>query len=195
MRRFQSLLGILFLAVLFAFGCSRKVTRVSPDQTIDLSGRWNDSDDRKVAQGMIDHVLSAHWIQEFERTHNRKPVVIVGSFKNKTAEHINPDVFIGAVEDEFINSGKVRVVQNNEFREKLRQERAEQQEFASKETAKKWGRELGADFMMFGQINSVTDEYKKEKVVSYTVSLELDDLETNEKVWRNSETIKKYINN
>ncbi|BDD09001.1 hypothetical protein FUAX_14330 [Fulvitalea axinellae] len=185
---------VFVLLVVAVSSCSRHtVTRVSPDQQIDLSGRWNDSDDRKVAESMIADVMNRPWVTNFESVHKRKPVVIVGYVKNKTDEHINPDPFITAIEQEFINSGRVRVVQNSEFREKLREERAQQQEFASKETAKKWGRELGADFMMFGKISSVLDEYGKRKVKAYTVTLELDDLETNEKVWLNNKTIKKYI--
>jgi len=87
------------------------------------------------------------------------------------------------------------LVQNAEFREKLRQERADQQEFASKETAKKWGRELGADYMLFGTINSIIDQYNKKKVIFYKVNLELTDMETNEIVWLGDKEIKKFIKN
>ena len=99
------------------------------------------------------------------------------------------------MEREFINSGMVRVVQNSVFREKLREERAEQGEFASPETQAQWGKELGADFMLFGVINSTTDSYKKEKVVNYKVNLVLANVETNEKVWIGDKEIKKYIKN
>ena len=75
------------------------------------------------------------------------------------------------------------MVSNSEFREKLREERADQNEFSSPETAKKWGKELGADFMLFGVMTSITDSYGKKKVVSYKVNLELANLQTNEKVW------------
>ena len=77
----------------------------------------------------------------------------------------------------------------------MREERADQNEFASPETAKRWGKELGADFMLFGVITSITDSYKKEKVVYYQVNLELANLETNEKVWIGEKKIKKYIKN
>ncbi|MCG8477066.1 MAG: penicillin-binding protein activator LpoB [Cytophagales bacterium] len=190
---------INFLALLFGimvFGCSRHtVTRLNPSQQIDLSGRWNDSDDQMVAESMIGDVLNRPWVARFQAAHKRRPVVIVGFVKNKTDQHIESDVFVTSLEEEFIRSGSVRVVQNSEFREKLRQERAQQQDYSSKETAKKFGKELGADFMLFGKINSVKDEYGKKKVIAYTVSLELDDIETNEKVWLNKKTIKKFIEN
>ena len=89
----------------------------------------------------------------------------------------------------------VRVVQNSTFREKLRTERADQQQFASPDTQKKWGKELGADYMLFGTINSIVDQYNKKKTQFYKVNLELADLETNEIVWLGDKEIKKFIQN
>ena len=45
----------LVLMVTITFGCApkRQVQRVETDQTIDLSGRWNDSDSRSVSEEMI----------------------------------------------------------------------------------------------------------------------------------------------
>lgn len=188
-------LVLITLIALVASSCSRSVTRVSPDQQIDLSGRWNDTDSKLVAEEMIKDVLNRPWRNDFFSAFNKKPVVIVGIVSNKSSEHIESETFIKDIEREFINSGMVRVVQNSVFREKMREERAEQGEFASPETQARWGKELGADFMMFGVITSITDSYKKEKTVEYKVNLELANMETNEKVWIGDKEIKKYIKN
>ena len=187
---------LLFLVVCFVSACAKRtVTRVSPDQQIDLSGRWNDSDSKQVSAAMIQDVLARPWREDFVRAKNTKPVVIVGVVSNKSHEHISSDAFIKDLEREFINSGTVRVVSNAVFREKMREERAAQQDFSSPETQKKFGKELGADFMLFGTINSIVDSYKKEKVTFYKVNLELSHLETNEKVWIGDKEIKKYVKN
>lgn len=189
-------LSIVLIAIMISVtSCKRTVTRVSPDQQIDLSGRWNDSDSKMVAEEMTKDVLNRPWREDFASAMGRKPVVIVGMVQNKSTEHIESETFIKDMEREFVNSGMVRVVQNSVFREKLREERAEQGEFASPETQAQWGKELGADFMMFGVITSITDSYKKEKVVNYKVNLELVNIETNEKVWIGDKEIKKYIKN
>lgn len=188
-------LSMLILAVIVLASCNRQVTRINPDQQVDLSGRWNDTDSKLVAEEMIQDVTGRPWHNNFKIENDRKPVVIVGYVQNKSSEHIESETFIKDIEREFINSGFVRVVSNSDFREKLRQERAEQGEFASPETQAKWGKELGADFMMFGVITAVTDSYKKEKVVNYKVNLELVSIETNEKVWLGDKEIKKYIKN
>lgn len=188
-------ISLIIVAVAALFSCSRQVTRLNPDQQVDLSGRWNDTDSKLVAEEMIKDVTGRPWHSNFKIENDRKPVVIVGYVQNKSTEHIEAETFIKDIEREFINSGFVRVVSNSEFREKLREERAEQGEFASPETQAKWGKELGADFMMFGVITAITDSYKKEKVVSYKINLELTDIETNEKVWLGDKEIKKYIKN
>ena len=194
-------LRLLKLTVVFAIGivmlssCGRSVQRINPAQQTDLSGRWNDTDSRQVAQAMISDVMARTWYGDFKKAKGRKPVIIIGIVQNKTSEHIEPETFIKDMEREFINTGNVRVVENSLFREKLREERGQQGEFASVETQAKWGKELGADFMMFGVINATVDSYKKEKVVAYKVNLELASIETTEKVWIGDKEIKKYIKN
>lgn len=183
----------LLIIVILASCSSHKVERVSPDEQIDLSGRWNDTDSRLIAEAMVEQVLNQNWIENFKSTHNAQPVVVVGLILNKSHEHIDATTFIKDIEREFIKSGRVRVVTAGEKREELRRERAGQQEFASPETAKSWGRELGADFMMNGDISSIVDTYKKERVNFYKINLELANLETNELVWIGDKEIKKYV--
>ncbi|MDB5273602.1 MAG: penicillin-binding protein activator LpoB [Chitinophagaceae bacterium] len=185
----------LFVVIAIALACTRTVTRVDEDKTIDLSGRWNDTDSRLVAEEMSKDMLNRPWRSDFETAKGKKPTFIVGIITNKSSEHIEPETFIKDLERECINTGLVRVVQNSELREKIRTERADQQQFASAETTKKWGRELGADYMLFGTINSIVDTYNKKQVTYYQVNLELADLETNELVWIGEKKIKKYIVN
>ena len=183
-----------FLLILLSGCASHKVERVETDEVIDLSGRWNDTDSRLVAEDMVNQVLSAAWITNYTNDNEgKKPVVIVGLVYNKSHEHINSGTFVKDVERAFINSGKVRLVQAGDKREELRKERAAQQEFATMETAKAWGQELGADFMLNGDINSIVDTYKKKSVVFYQVNLELTNLETNEVIWIGDKKLKKYI--
>ena len=192
MKKAAYLLSLIVITFVLT-DCTRKVSRISPDKQTDLSGRWNDTDSRLVAEEMKEDALNRPWREEFVKQNDKKPTVIVGQIKNKTSEHIEPEIFIKDIEKEFINSGLVRVVQHGEFREKMREERADQQKYASPETMKKWGRELGADFMMFGSINSSTDQYRDKKTVFYQVNLELANLETNEIVWIGEKEIKKFI--
>ena len=187
----------LALTLIFTGACQTKqVTRVSPDEQIDLSGRWNDTDSRLTAEAMIKQSLSEPWLENFNRSDNgSKPVVICGFVSNMSHEHIDAETFVKDLEKAFVNSQLVRLVQGGEKREQIRTERADQQDFASAETVKAWGREIGADFMLQGTINSIVDTEGKERVNFYQVNLELTDIETNEVVWIGDKKIKKYIKN
>ncbi len=189
-------LMILTIIIVFA-ACktTRTVERVDTREVIDLSGRWNDTDSRLVAEEMVKDALGRPWREiHLQQTGNR-PRIIVGTVLNRTSEHISAETFINDIERELLNSGRVLLAQGKEAREELRKERGDQQEFASLETAKRWGREKGADYMLQGSINSIVDQYNKQKVVLYQVDLKLTDLETNEIVWIGQKKIKKYIEN
>ncbi|MFN3556616.1 MAG: penicillin-binding protein activator LpoB [Bacteroidales bacterium] len=190
-----SLLVLLATVVVLGSCQRRTVTRIDTQTAVDLSGRWNDTDSRLVAQEMINDVLNRPWLARFENRNNRRPVLIVADVRNRTHEHIDAETFMRHMERELLNSGMVRLVQGREFRESIREERADQQEFASPETMKRWQRELGADYMFTGTINSIVDQHGRQRVVFYQVNLELTDMETNEKVWIGEKQIRKLITN
>lgn len=176
--------------------CSRQVTRVSTDQAIDVSGNWNNTDSRLVAEEMTQTILGGKWLStHLEDKQGKRPVVVVGVVKNKSHEHIDAETFVKDVEQSFIKSERVRLVQGGKKREELRAEKADQQDNASVSTMKKFGLENGADYILQGSINSIVDAHKRKKVVYYQVNLELTDIQTNEVVWIGDKKIAKYVKN
>lgn len=192
MKRFKFFVPVLFLIV--AAGCATKVTRVEPGKVTDLSGGWNDTDARIVAEEMIKDCLANPWVDEFVRGNGRAPVVIVGAVKNRTFEHIDPGVFIADMERALTNSGKVTFVASRDDRAEVRSERADQQAGNTKAaTISPKGLETGADFMVQGNIESIKDEVKGKYAVFYQVTLELVDLKTNQKRWIGQQETKKVV--
>ena len=169
------------------------MSRVATDTTTDLSGRWNDTDSRLVAQKMMGEALGGPWLEKFVGRKGKEPTVIVGTVVNRGHEHINIQTFIKDLERELTNSGRVIFVASKSEREEVREERQEQQEFSSEETAKGLGKEIGADYMLKGTINTILDEAKGTKAILYQVDLEMIDMENNTKVWFGQEKIKKMI--
>ena len=179
-----------------SISCARKVTRIDPSEQVDLSGRWNNTDSRLVADEMIDNILKEKWLGDHQEGHSgQKPVVIVGFVSNKSHEHIEAETFVKDVEQSFIKSGRVRLVQGGKKREELRAEKADQQTNASASSMKKFGLEQGADFILQGSINSIVDSQKRKKVVYYQVNLELTNIQSNEVVWIGDKKIAKYVTN
>ncbi len=195
---FKKLLTIAVAAITLTFvsSCSRTVTRVDPTEQIDISGNWNNTDSRQVAEEMTTTILNAHWLTDhLSEKAGKKPVVIVGFVQNKSHEHIEAETFVKDVERAFVQTEKVRLVQGGKKREELRGEKADQQTNSSISTMKKFGLENGADYILQGSINSIVDALNKKKVVYYQVNLELTNIETNEVVWVGEKKIAKYIKN
>ncbi len=187
-------IGIVMLFLLLA-ACARTVTRIDPSTGIDLSGRWNDTDSRQVADQMIHDLFKSDGFTQYASSLGRKPVIIVGFIRNRTSEHIDAGNFIRKMEVVIHNSGLADLVENDEFRDRLRQERAGQQDFADPATAARWGKELGADVMLFGELNAETDVYNKKRVTNYITTLYLTDIETNRRIWYGQHEIKKLVKN
>ena len=182
-------------ALLALAGCGgqKEVIRTDAGERIDLSGNWNDTDAQQVSAALAAQISSGPWIENFLAEKGKKPTLIIAPVRNKTAEHIATKTLVDELERDFINGGRVRVVASAEEREQVREERADQQEFASPETMKKWGREKGADVMLIGEINQIVDSEGKEAVRYYQVDCYLVNLEDNTKLWAGFEKIKKYI--
>ncbi len=196
LRRTGALL--LTLLALGAAGCARNVTRIAPEQAIDLSGRWNDVDSRLVAEEMIrqsfESQYGANWAMRYSQAHGgEQPTVIVGTIRNRSMEHIPVGTFVRDLEHAYVNSGIVNVVASRTERGEVREEREDQQEHATADSRARLGRELGAQYMLQGDIQSIEDRERGKSVVFYQVDLTLVDLESNAKVWVGQHKIKKFI--
>ncbi|MCK4226139.1 penicillin-binding protein activator LpoB [candidate division WOR-3 bacterium] len=192
MRRMTMLL-LVGLVILVGCGGGRTVKRIETTEVTDLSGEWNDTDSRLVAEKMVSDMLSRIWLANFLKEEGKNPTVIVGTIRNMSTEHVNMEIFTKDIERELINSGQIQFVASKEEREEIREERKDQQVFASLETAKRLGQEYGADFVLIGTFKSVEDVLEGKKAILYSVDLELIDVEQNLKVWIGNKKIKKLI--
>jgi hypothetical protein len=192
----RSVLPAAALALLPLLGAcaSKQVSRIDPAAVTDLSGRWNDTDSRLVANQLIEQSLGADWARSYARTHGGDaPTVIVGGFSNRSMEHIPVGTFVRDLERAYLSSGAVRVVASAGERADLRAERADQQENARAATRARLAQEQGARYMLQGELQSIEDGEGREKVLFYQVDATLVDLESNVKVWAGQHKIKKYV--
>jgi penicillin-binding protein activator len=186
--------AIAFAAMLPLACGGKEVTRIDPNSVTDLSGRWNDTDSRLVANQLIKESLTSDWARRYSEAHGGDaPAVLIGDFRNRTMEHIAVGTFARDLERAFINSGAVKVVASSEERNDVRAERVDQQENARADTRAKMAQELGAKYMLQGTIEAIADEEGREKVVFYQIDATLVDVESNLKVWTGQQKIKKYI--
>jgi hypothetical protein len=147
-----------------------------------------------VSQEMIQDSLARPWLQEFRgRPGQNRPAVIVGEVRNLSHEHINTNTFTLDLERALINSGKVDFVATKDERKGIRDERKDQDLNARGDTRNAMGKELGADFMLTGTINTIVDPNGNEQLLFYQVNMTLISLADNRKVWVGQKDIKKLV--
>jgi penicillin-binding protein activator len=180
--------------IMLAAGCAgTRVQRIAADSRTDLSGSWNDTDSRLVAEEMIKDCLSKPWMDKFSGA-SKTPTIVVGEIRNKSHEHIAVETFGKDIERELINSGRVEFVANKHERVELREEKADQMAGnATQATVKEAGNESGADLMLLGSINTIADQEGNKTVMFYQINLQLTEILTNRTLWIGDKKIKKYI--
>lgn len=193
MKKISMILALSLLILLTACGPSVKVQRVASDTSTDLSGKWNDTDSRLVAEEMVRDMLNRPWMSRFTQSEGRVPVMIVATMRNLSSEHIEMQTFAKDIARELLNSGLVRFVASRDDRDEVRDERTDQQYHASEESAKRMAREVGADYMLQGSVKTIMDKVDKTQAKFYQVDMQLIDVETSETVWIGSKEIKKIV--
>lgn len=114
-RYFRWMLVLPCMIVLIVWsgaGCGggRQVARISPTEATDLSGEWNDTDSRLVAEKAVRDCLGQAWLNEYTRHNARKPVITVGTIRNRSSDRVDVETFSADFERELLNSGRVRFV-------------------------------------------------------------------------------------
>ena len=195
MKRNLIVLGISAV-LLFLCACGTTVKREEAGKEADLSGYWNARDVRLVCEALINDCLSSARVEQaIKAAGNKKPVVIVGRFKNESSEQIDTGIILSIMESVIFNSGKLDFVAGGDTRSELRAERQEQQSNASEQTVAALGREIGADFMLTGTVRTIVDRGGNKSVRAYFVNAELTNIETNARMWmgQNSDIVKTLV--
>jgi uncharacterized protein (TIGR02722 family) len=194
MRARFFVMAVVLISVLAFTACS-SVKRVDAEKQIDLSGYWNDTDVRIVCEALIKDCLNSPRVDQAIRAKDgKKPVVLVGRFRNESDEHIDTAIISSIMEAAIFNSGRLDFVAGGVTRDELRAERQDQQGNASEATTAALVNETGADFLFTGTVRTIIDRVDKKTVRAYFVNAEMSNIETNQRMWmgQNSE-IKKVI--
>jgi uncharacterized protein (TIGR02722 family) len=173
--------------------CGTSVKRMDVDEVKDVSGHWNDTDSRLVAEEMITDCLARPWYSKAQSDLGKNPTVIVGVVKNQSSEHIATDTFVEDLQRALINSGKVEFVASKAERGDVRDERVDQDANSTEATRKARGQETGADFMLSGTISSIVDQEGGKAVVFYQTNLKMLNMKTNQISWNGQKKIKKFV--
>lgn len=171
-------------------GCRATVKDVDPGTDIRYTAEYGYSDLKNLSAEMARRILETNIAKE-----PKPPVMIIFGIENRTDEHIDTKALAYAIRNELIKSGKFLFI-NESQRKKLEKEiEYQNQGFVSEETRIKVGRQIGAKYILSGQLVSITQDelkqvrIKKKELRYYRLTLEITNIETNLIVWTDEQEL------
>ncbi|OBT13975.1 penicillin-binding protein activator LpoB [Vibrio sp. UCD-FRSSP16_10] len=185
----KSVIALLGLAVILG-GCSNKVNYGDAQAVETTTVDFGSTDLQKIAAEMVDSMLSSGSVAAI--TKDQRPIVFVERIKNKTSEHIDTESITDSVSTKMLNSGKFRFVDMDRVdsvRKQLNFQNNDQ--LVDQSSAIQFGKMVGAQYMLYGNLSSIVKEAGSDKDVYYKMTMRLMDLETGLIEWADETEIRK----
>jgi penicillin-binding protein activator len=156
-----------------------------------LDDKFNEADMQQMADTTIKSMVACGWVANAPKP----PIVIVESVQNRTEEHIDMKSMTDKIRTALINSGKIRFI-NKEERGTLDSEYAYNQEGGNvnQVTAKKRGKQVGADYILSGAMATNVQEVGGTKYVYYKLTMNLTNTETSTIDCTDEKEVRKHFN-
>jgi len=185
----KGVIALIGLAVILG-GCSNKVSYGDAQESETTTIDFGSTDLQKIADEMVDSMLASGSVAVI--TNDRRPIVFVERIKNKTSEHIDTESITDSVSTKMLNSGKFRFV-DMERVESVRKQLDFQNndELVDQGSAIQFGKMVGAQYMLYGNLSSIVKQAGSKKDVYYKMTMRLMDLETGLIEWADETEIRK----
>jgi len=170
-------------------GCSAQQVRYGDAAAVEtLTEEWGSTDLQSVADRMVGSMVRSPVI-----VNGSRPVVQVSRLKNKTSEHIDTKSVTDKIRTALIRTGMVRFTAvsdaNREMLENLDYQQGSG--VVSKETQKTIGKQIGAAYLLYGEIGSIVKKVGRTTDVYYKLTLNLVDVESGIIEWSDEKEIRK----
>ena len=192
--KFMLALPVLFSLLALNISCGpRQFAEGSYDEDVNqanlLDDRWSESDMQVAVRDLVQSATNHYAISNAKRP----PVVMVTRLQNKTSEHIDTESVMDMVRVELMRGGRVAFVDKA-----AREDIAEEYEYqnsgmVNKETQKGKGKQVGADFIINGNLDSIVKQVGRKKTVYYKITLNMTNLSSGVIVWSDYKQIRKLF--
>ncbi|WP_336915062.1 penicillin-binding protein activator LpoB [Vibrio cholerae] len=185
----KSVIALLGLAVILG-GCSNKVSYGDAQAVETVNVDFGSTDLQRIAAEMVDSMMMSGSVSAITR--DGRPIVFVERIKNKTSEHIDTESITDTISTKMLNSGKFRFVDMDRVeavRDQLNFQNND--ELVNQSTAIQFGKMVGAQYMLYGNLSSIVKNAGSDKDVYYKMTMRLMDLQTGLIEWADETEIRK----
>ncbi|UGA55911.1 penicillin-binding protein activator LpoB [Vibrio sp. VB16] len=185
----KGVIALIGLAVILG-GCSNKVNYGDAQEAETTTIDFGSTDLQKIASEMVDSMLMSGSVAAITR--DSRPIAFVETIKNKTSEHIDTESITDSISTKMLNSGKFRFVDMDRVESVRKQLNFQNNdELADQSSAIQFGKMVGAQYMLYGNLSSIVKQAGSKKDVYYKMTMRLMDLETGLIEWADETEIRK----
>ncbi|MFC3188217.1 penicillin-binding protein activator LpoB [Shewanella intestini] len=177
-------------AVLGLSACQSKVQYGDATEVETVNENFGSTDLQAISAKMVDSMLTFPPIVVM--TQKERPIMFVDKIKNKTSEHIDTESITDTISTKLLRSGKFRFIDMTKV-DAVRKQLDYQNNagMVDPSTAIRFGRQIGAQYMLYGNLSSIVKEAGSDKDVYYKMTMRLMDLETGLIEWSDEKEIRK----
>lgn len=193
MKFLATLLCLSFLATSCgSFKAKRVDANESDEKGLSITDNWMSADTSQAIADVIKQMKAHPGFGKMKARHGT-PKVFIAEVQNQTSEAYFP---IGDLNDELLNelsmTGEFELV-DNQAREKILKEVTYQNDgMVDPATAKKIGKQTGADVMIFGNVYMKPEKRDGKTIKEYSVNIRMTDIEKATELLRTRTKVFKY---
>jgi uncharacterized protein (TIGR02722 family) len=125
-------------------------------------------------------------------TAQKRPVMYFDYIRNKTTEHIDTESISDTITTKLLQSGKFRLTDMTKVEELQRQlDYQNKSGMVDDTTSAKIGRQIGAEYMLYGNLSSIVKRDGSTKDVYYKLTMKLMHIESGQIEWQDEKEIRK----
>lgn len=175
-----------------------------PEGVETVTIEFGSTDLQELAGGMSESLIDNQGLNYFDhpgKGEDKRVVVYFGGIENATSEHIDTLAIRDRIRATLLNSGKFRFVAGDQGQDEIGEQVRFQQGSGrvDPDLAKSFGKQLGADVIIYGRLISIEKEKgssieslgTRTKDVYYQFSLNCVGIESGEILWQDIEDIRK----
>jgi len=128
----------------------------------------------------LDPLLSSRFWASEVRTASPPPLFAIWPIQNNTSYHIDDQLLtlLSSIETTLVNSGDARVVNRQRQSELVAEIGLQQSAPFDPRTARRVGRQMGAQYFVTGKITSVEEKIQSTRRVQYSLFIQVIEIET-----------------
>jgi uncharacterized protein (TIGR02722 family) len=190
MFSFRSVVVLVAVLSLSACASDPKVSYGDATGVETTTTDFGSTDLQTIAATLVDDLLTFPPIVDL--TTGNRPVVFVDKVKNKTVEHIDTESITDSIQTKLLKSGKFRFVDMSAVQAMQDQMQFQQDSgLVDPSKAAAFGKQTGAQFMLYGNMASIVKRNSDTKDVYYKFTLKLVNLESGLLEWTGEKEIRK----